>query len=226
MLNKNSKSFRDRMNFLAERERNPSAMARRCGLSVTALRNYLNGGEPTRPTLQKIADRMTVSLEWLINGTGNMEASNDATGPSRVSIPFVPSQALASHWPPGGSASDLLSSASESFILDLDWARRYSGIQAPPALVLRMENQSMEPTIRAGDFLFVDATDTVLRHGIFALILKGATIVTRVIYHVPEEIRLVADNERYGTTTLSVNESAPTFRLIGRVAFRWGQLAA
>ena len=83
----------------------------------------------------------------------------------------------------------------------------------------------MEPTINLGDFLVIDATDTSLRNGFFALIVKGATIIKRVIWNSPEEIRLVADNERYGTTTLPSKESAETYRLIGRVAFRLGKLA-
>jgi len=214
------------MDFLVEKVGNASAFARRCGLSVTAVRNYLNGGEPTRPTLQKIAERMSVSLEWLINGTGSLESSSDITNASRVGVPFLPSQSLAKYWPPSVDVPpNLTISATQILTLDLEWVKLHLGVQAAPALILQMEDRSMEPTIQLGDYLFIDTTDTSLRNGYFALIVKGTTIIKRVIWDTLEEIKLVADNERYGTMTLSVNESAETHRLIGRVAFRLGKLA-
>ena len=226
MSHKGDKNFRNRMNFLADREGNASALARRCGLSVTTVRNYLKGGEPTRPVLLQIADRMNVSPEWLLSGKGTPEILSDATSKSCVPVPFVPSQSLSRLWPSSGRlATDLVCPATEILTLDLEWAKLHLGVQAAPALILQMEDRSMEPTIQLGDYLFIDTTDTSLRNGYFALIVKGTTIIKRVIWDTLEEIKLVADNERYGTMTLSVSESAETHRLIGRVAFRLGKLA-
>jgi hypothetical protein len=48
-------------------------LARRVGVSNSALTRYFAGSEPSRRVLVELADATDVSLEWLVRGTGRAQ---------------------------------------------------------------------------------------------------------------------------------------------------------
>lgn len=61
-------TIQDRLNALMLRAGNPNAFAKQTGLSVSGLKRYLNGGEPTASKIIQIAEATGVSPGWLLTG--------------------------------------------------------------------------------------------------------------------------------------------------------------
>lgn len=70
-------SFAERLKCVINSE-SVRGFAHRCGISEGALRNYLSGGEPTRPALIAITAATGVSLLWLASGQGPMREADKA----------------------------------------------------------------------------------------------------------------------------------------------------
>ena len=69
-------SFAERLKCVINSE-SVRGFAHRCGISEGALRNYLSGGEPTRPALIAITAATGVSLLWLASGQGPMREADE-----------------------------------------------------------------------------------------------------------------------------------------------------
>src|SRR5229473_2300229 len=72
LLKATYESFADRMLVLADIAGNPYRLAVNAGLSQTGIRNYYQGGEPTRPVLIALARVTGVNIQWLVTGDGPM----------------------------------------------------------------------------------------------------------------------------------------------------------
>lgn len=69
-------SFIERLKEAIAKAGGVPALSQKTGISITALRNYLRCGEPSRPALLLIARTTGVSFEWL--ATGGAPSTNDA----------------------------------------------------------------------------------------------------------------------------------------------------
>lgn len=73
-----TKSFADRLSCIINGG-SIRGFAHKCNISEGAVRNYLAGGEPTRPALIAIASATGVSLLWLASGQGPMREPKKAS---------------------------------------------------------------------------------------------------------------------------------------------------
>lgn len=177
------------------------AFARECGISDTVLRQYLIGqSEPTRPALLAIASTVHVSLDWLIAGQGNAEE---------------PSYKL---------LDSLLLMAGD--IKDVAFLKDWLNQQFPGAsgiwMLYYMKDDSMEPTIRKGDLLLVDAGVKDIHqvdNGIYLLRLFGPSVVKRLQRVGKESIEVLHDNPFYKSFSVEISEfgQREAHTLVGQV---------
>ncbi len=71
---KPSQSFTRRVEALIKRARGVKPLARRLGVSDTAIHSWLDGTKPFDSTFQTVCDKSGISIEWLRDGTGDEEA--------------------------------------------------------------------------------------------------------------------------------------------------------
>ena len=69
--------FQDRLKILVDAVGNPNAFARLTGLSVSGLKRYLNGGEPSVTKLLQVCDATGVNANWLMTGKGLILEENE-----------------------------------------------------------------------------------------------------------------------------------------------------
>ena len=63
-------SIQGRIQFLVDCVGNPNSFAKKVGMSVSGLKRYLNGGEPTASKLVQMASSMGINPAWLLTGKG------------------------------------------------------------------------------------------------------------------------------------------------------------
>lgn len=65
-------SIQDRIQFLVDCVGNPNSFSKLVGISVSGLKRYLSGGEPTAAKILQIAEKSGVSAGWILTGRGSI----------------------------------------------------------------------------------------------------------------------------------------------------------
>ena len=188
-----------------------SAFARKCGLSLGALNNYLNGGVPSADKALAISRACNVDLEWLITGEGRPSRSADDQF-DFVGIPRYDTELSAG----SGSFSER-AELLDHIPFTREFLLRKVGRKTPEKLaILEVRGDSMEPTIADGDLVLVDLRKRGLADGIMAFVLDDVAYVKR-IHSALDEIEIISDNrEVYPPQTLPRRE-LDRIHIIGRV---------
>lgn len=213
----------------------PSAdrLARATGVSPSAFRKWLRGeAEPSRERLVSLAHAAGVTAGWLVNGEGPEPRLREVTGPGRdnggvtqeagldsrqfVVLPKRPEAAAAgpeSPTPPRGT---------EYIALRHDWVRSVLGIEPDNLLVEIAIGESMQPSIRNGDMLLIDSTDSQFHSfGVYVLEVAGERLVKRVQRKLDGSLTLISDNAAYESEHIAPERSGDV-RVVGRVLWTCG----
>jgi phage repressor protein C with HTH and peptisase S24 domain len=92
-------------------------------------------------------------------------------------------------------------SARPYFAFDPRWLKLLTGSPVTKLSVIRVEGDSMAPTLSAGDDILVDLADGAerLRDGIYVLRADGTLLVKRLAIHpVGRRVTVQSDNPAYG----------------------------
>lgn len=221
-----------------DRPPRPADFARLCDIPDPSLRNYLNGKSiPGGDNLAAIARATGVSVDWLLTGEGaryrsnnlvslGSESSNagqDENDPSNdptrhytkdlVLIPFFDVMASAG----GGAFVD--EEARQVFPLSRQWIRQRLGVPPGVLNLIRVQGDSMEPTLEDGDDVFVDCSASTVERileGIYVLRIDGYLRVKR-LERLGHRIAVRSDNPNYSSEVYDLNTFPLEFTILGRV---------
>lgn len=100
----------------------------------------------------------------------------------------------------GSGASDQEERTLGRLAFDAQWLRRLGASDPAGLSVIRVQGDSMAPTLAAGDEILVDGGDAVtrLRDGIYVLRLDGALVVKRLaLSPLKGKVSILSDNPAY-----------------------------
>lgn len=200
---------------IAECDLSMSEIARRLGISPQSVRAWKIGKAiPSIDRLGALANATGKSLSWL---QGNaQEADINATAEDVVSIPMYDVSASAG---PGIEAF-----TGDQVVRRIDvtvqWLKTNVNCSSIANLTLiTVSGDSMEPTLRDGDVIFVDTGVNIFRSdSIYVARINGEIFVKRFQKKPNGNLMMISDNARYETFELSPNDDVT---LIGRVCFHW-----
>lgn len=121
-------------------------------------------------------------------------------------------------------SADPASPAARALAFDIGVARQLASQRVAALRALRVDSDSMLPTLATGDEVLVDCDDRArLRDGIYAILSEGAVLVKRVSVHpVTKRLSVISDNPAYP----SFADCDPDLvRVIGRVVWVGRRLA-
>lgn len=189
-----------------------SQIARSVGVAPSSLYRWLDGQfEPGLARIAAIAEVLNVSLDWLIAGRGERHPGQ-LPGYLRPSGPMSPPPlAFELGWlnrtfAPRGMAQEL----------------REAGVKypLPPPLLLQLGDDSMEPTLRKGDFVVTAQNNGAGRNGLYIMKRPGgrlAELVRRVEWSAGEKPAVArCDNPNYPAVFQLTEEEAADL-IVGRV---------
>jgi hypothetical protein len=190
-----------------------SALSRLLGRNAAYVHQYLYRGSP-----KQLGER---ERGLLARYFGIDEALLGAPQRSAAALTLVPRLDVGASAGAGGLADE--EPELSPFAFDAAWLRRLSA--APQRLaIIRVEGDSMTPTLLPGEEIMVDSSDAVdrLRDGIYVLRRDGVLLVKRVIRTTRRDsVTIVSDNPAYATET---EVAIASLLIVGRVLWAARQI--
>lgn len=178
----------------AERGENFAALSRLIGRNDAYIQQYLRKGTPRqlRERERRILARYFQIPEWTLGG---LPDDSGAEYGELVPVTRTPVRASAG---PGSFAEE--ERARPYFAFDPRWLKSLTSSPTSKLSVIRVEGDSMSPTLSAGDDILVDLADghERLRDGIYVLRVDGTLLVKRLAIHpVGRRVTVQSDNPAY-----------------------------
>lgn len=179
--------------LIEERGEDYSGLSKLLGRNAAYVQQYIKRGSPKRLAEQ---DRKRLARYFGVDEGvlgGEMIAPADARAP--VAVPLLDIGASAG---PGADAGDERARAHVAF--DPAWLRTVASGGPDGLSIIRVEGDSMLPTLTHGDEILVDRCDgrQRLRDGIYVLRLEGALMVKRLAFNpVNKTVTIKSDNDAY-----------------------------
>lgn len=178
-----------------ERGENFAFLSRLIGRNDAYIQQYLRKGTPRQ---LKEGDRRTLARYFQVPESmlGGMPEDERAAFGELVPVTRVPVQASAG---PGALPDE--ESTRPYLAFDPTWLKGLTGSPSSKLSVIRVEGDSMAPTLSAGDDILVDLADAAerLRDGIYVLRVDGTLLVKRLAIHpVGRRVTVQSDNPAYG----------------------------
>lgn len=199
-----------------------SSLSRLIGRNGTYLQQFIRKGSP-RKLLE--GDRRTLA-EFFGVAESEIGGAEEKSYNPAVKLPL---SARDDEWirvprlPLGVSAGPGVLSAAEIPFDDFGFSRRWlreQGLEAAKLSAVRVEGDSMEPLLRAGDEILVDRAERPFRDGVHVVRLGDTLVVKRVAAVGAGRLSLLSQNMAYPPVEVSADEVV----IIGRVVWKSGRL--
>lgn len=210
-------------------------VAARANMKLGTLSRYLAGRDMKASAMIALADACNISLDWLAKGvepasslaTSEVQASTAITSPGgdddALPVKFFevePSAGLGVYPSEWVDAQDF--HVSKKFI------RQVLGVWSSYIFFVRVQGDSMTPTIKSGETILVDYAPQDIVDGIFMLSLHGRLIVKRLSIKDMHNISVISDNPRYNTFDVPMKKMCwasadpdADLRVVGKVVGRF-----
>lgn len=200
---------------LAECDLSMSEIGRRLGISPQSVRAWKIG--KTMPSIDRLSELAKVtgkSLAWMQGADDDPIAAKDDE--DIVSIPMYDASASAGNGIEAFNGDQIV----KRIDVKGQWLRTNVNCSSVANLTLiTVSGDSMEPTLRDGDIIFVDTGITIFRSdSIYVARINGELFVKRFQKMPNGRMMMISDNQRYETFELSPEDD---INLIGRVCFHW-----
>lgn len=220
------------------------ALASSLGVSQGYVGNIeANRSEPSRNFLKKLNERFGVSVDWVLNGTGDMifqeplgfEGRKEGTRiePADLGKPlhgdflyegedFVLVKRMELSVSAGRGLLALEDGQRDAIAFSRSWMMRHR-VTPDLAVLVAVKGDSMAPTIPDGAMILIDCMDkNIATKGIFAFSVGDECFVKRLSPSdfdsagMPRRIKVISDNPAYPPDAL-IGDDLQELRLVGRV---------
>lgn len=178
----------------AERGENLAALSRMIGRNDAYMQQYLRKGTPRQLGER---ERRTLARYFKVPESLLGGLPDDAGAELGELVPVLRTAVRASAGPGALPDDERLR---PYFAFEPGWLRSLTRSPASQLSVIRVEGDSMAPTLSAGDDILVDLGDAAdrLRDGIYVLRVDGALLVKRLAIHpVGRRVTVQSDNPAY-----------------------------
>jgi phage repressor protein C with HTH and peptisase S24 domain len=80
---------------------------------------------------------------------------------------------------------------------------------------IQVDGDSMEPTLKDGDYVLIDETIIFGTNGIYAIQYGGQILIKRLQFKIDGTILILSDNDKYEKETFNPNENQLPFQVLG-----------
>ena len=198
--------------LIRERREDYAGLSRLIGRNAAYIQQFIKRGTPRKLDDD---DRRTLARyfgvdEELLGGP----ARRDMERGGLIEIPLLDVRASAGH----GSMAEV-EARHARFGFDERWLRKLTASRPSNLSVIRVDGDSMEPTLSDGDEVMVDQSDGLarLRDGIYVIRNDDALVVKRVALGPQgKQISIVSDNPAYPTWS---DVDRRSIHIIGRIVW-------
>ena len=80
---------------------------------------------------------------------------------------------------------------------------------------IQVDGDSMEPTLRDGDYVLIDENTTFGVNGVYAIQLGGQILIKRLQFKMDGTVLIISDNTKYQNETFNPSENQLPFQVLG-----------
>jgi phage repressor protein C with HTH and peptisase S24 domain len=208
-------AFGLRVEEIAKRVGGVKLLAEKSNLRTNQLYRYIQGlNMPGVDVVAALALAAGVSVAWLINGQGDMDASASRSPEGYVPVRMYPT--------PERTDMALMGTDIGRFALNRHYLEYVLGVKPDQVFFEFVSDDTMEPTFFSGDMVLVDAgrDSKSFCDGVYLLRKNTFLAVMRVQWQPGNKVKLLRDNEKYKDVIVSTDG----WYLIGPVVAVWRHL--
>lgn len=214
-------AFARRIRALISEHGSAGAVARLTGVSESVVRKWRDGlSDPSREHIVALARAANVAIAWLAAGDGprmDAQGSNTAPGDSHPIPLYAPELGAGQMtWPEGAEPLTHIA-------LSLNWLTLLD-VTPQQCALLRIDGDSMTPTLFAGDVVLVDRQRRQLTaDDLYVIRVDDYLSAKRLRRHPGGALEIISDNPRYSPIVVDANHREDVV-ILGKVIYRAGRL--
>lgn len=159
--------------------------------------------------LETLQDNFLINSWWLLTGKGEMFISNDTTKNSdNYFIDLLNVRAGA-----GEGIYNYVIETVDTISLDKSFFR--TPINTNKIKGICVDGDSMEPTLRDGDYVLIDENINFGTNGIYAIQYGGQILIKRLQFKMDGTILIISDNDKYDKEVFNPKENQLPFEVLG-----------
>lgn len=159
--------------------------------------------------LETLQENFLINSWWLLTGKGEMFISNDTTKNSdNYFIDLLNVRAGA-----GEGIYNYVIETVDTISLDKSFFR--TPINTNKIKGIQVDGDSMEPTLRDGDYVLIDENINFGTNGIYAIQYGGQILIKRLQFKMDGTILIISDNDKYDKELFNPNENQLPFQVLG-----------
>ncbi|MFA7092584.1 MAG: LexA family transcriptional regulator [Arcobacteraceae bacterium] len=177
--------------------------AEKLNITDKTLRNYEKGNNITVDIVKKISELTNIDFDFLLNGN-NITVFND----NNYNIDLLNVRA--------GAGEGIYNYVIETIdTISLDKSFFKTPINTNKIKGIQVDGDSMEPTLRDGDYVLIDENTTFGTNGIYAIQYGGQILIKRLQFKMDGSIIIISDNNKYEKEIFDQKENQLPFQVIG-----------
>ncbi|GBQ08901.1 LexA family transcriptional regulator [Saccharibacter floricola] len=220
-----------RLRAVVQKAGGNNVVSARSGIPLGTLNGYISGRSVMKlDAAVKLAEICDVSLEWLAvgdRGDSLPEQRHKKEALDTVDVPFVSTEASAGFGLIAAQTEEV-----EYIPVPREFFYRFLGLVPTSIFMIRVEGDSMLPTIRPNDRLIVDTAPRPITHGIYVITVNDAVYVKRIGLKDMKNYTIISDNTQYPAFDVPMNDvcwgnadTGAQMRIIGRVVINCQMMA-
>ncbi|WNL11760.1 S24 family peptidase [Aliarcobacter cryaerophilus] len=159
--------------------------------------------------LETLQENFLINSWWLLTGKGEMFISNDTTKNSdNYFIDLLNVRAGA-----GEGIYNYVIETVDTISLDKSFFR--TPINTNKIKGIQVDGDSMEPTLRDGDYVLIDENINFGTNGIYAIQYGGQILIKRLQFKMDGTILIISDNDKYDKEEFNPKENQLPFQVLG-----------
>lgn len=223
----NLEIIRERLDqIITEQKINKAKLGEVAGVSAQAVNNWYKKGKISIDSAKAIYQKYGYSIEWILGGDKSQASVNQNDGLTsdlfsnerdllhKHRIDYYDVRAAAGIT--GFENSDYPEIISSLYLTDEGMAQLVGKKSSDGICLVNVPTDSMEPTIRKGDIVFLDTkVNAYSGDGIYAFAIDGALFIKRIQKMIGGGYRMISDNEIYPPEQIS-DDVCENAKFIGR----------
>ncbi|MDC7250560.1 MAG: S24 family peptidase [Sphaerochaetaceae bacterium] len=191
---------------------NQSSFSKELGIAAQSLARYeKNKIKPSIEFITLLTNMFMINSNWLLTGKGSMklgEEIEDSKNDDNYQIDLLNVRAGA-----GEGIYNYVIETVDTISLDKSFFR--TPINTNKIKGMQVDGDSMEPTLRHGDYVFIDLNIKNGINGIYAIQYGGQMLIKRLQFKLDGTILIISDNEKYEKEIYDPKENQMTFEILG-----------
>lgn len=217
LLNKRIIKLRKSKGFTQKR------LAEKLSISVPTMNHYETGKRvPGSDLLARLAKVLECNPGWLLIGEGEMQI-HDGTSPrsthtSMGDFVLVPRYNIETSDKEGSSISS--EQIVDHLAFKADWVHKELDTKPENLILVHSIGDTMEPTIRSGDLILIDRSQSQVKsEGIYLINLEDGLMVKRVEWLLDDSVVIRGDNKLVSREQILPSKELEKLHILGRVVW-------